>query len=690
MATTVTDGAGAPAADDAYAGFRASFAGEVAAPDDPGYDAARQVWNGNVDRRPALIARCRGVADVQAARRLRPRAPASPLSVRGGGHSAPGYGTNDGGLVHRPLADEGHPRRPRRPHGPRRGRRAVARARPGDAGVRPSDDRRHRVEHRHRRADAGRRSRLADGQARADRRQPALRRRRHRRRGLPDGERGARARTCSGRCAAAAATSASSRRSSTACTRSTEVLGGLVVHPLARRGDVLRFYREFCADAARRGGGLLRAPHPPRGGHPGRRRCCSATTARRPRASGSCAPAREFGQPLADLVAPMPYSARQSMLDEPNAIHGLHRYWRSAFTEQLDDGLFDAMVEEAAAFSSPLSALLFFYLHGAATRVPVGDTAFAARRPQWDFDAIGCWGDAAESDRHISWVKSAWDRFEPHLRATPTSTTSALTTRRRRCGPPTAQTTSGCGSSRASTTRRTCSGSTRTSSRADRPGGRPAPRLADSPDGRDGPLRAGRCGGQGHHAPPEVPQRTVPGAARGARRGVRPGDGRPRRAGRGAVRERAELVVRPRHRHARGAGRPPGPALSARHGGHLPALLGLERREHAALAGPAQADHRRGAGHVHLRRLDDRLGHGPDRGGGRRPLHPLPLPVPVHAMGHRRPAGEGRHVGAGPAHRSAGRRAGLRFGGLAGRRAGRAGDGKGEPHRRARPASSPR
>ena len=127
-------------------------------------------------------------------------------------------------------------------------------------------------------------------------------------------------------------------------------------------------------------------------------------------------PAREFGQPLADLVAPMPYGVRQSMLDDPNAIHGLHRYWRSAFTEQLDDGLFDAMVEEAAAFSSPLSALLFFYVHGAATRVPSGDTAFAARSPQWDFDAIGCWGEGAESDRHISWVKSAWDRFEPHLK----------------------------------------------------------------------------------------------------------------------------------------------------------------------------------------------------------------------------------------------------------------------------------
>ena len=55
------------------------------------------------------------------------------------------------------------------------------------------------------------------------------------------------------------------------------------------------------------------------------------------------------------------------------------------------DGLIDAIVDQAARFTSPLSALLFFYMHGAATRVPVDDTAFAARRPQWDFDAIGQW-----------------------------------------------------------------------------------------------------------------------------------------------------------------------------------------------------------------------------------------------------------------------------------------------------------
>ena len=58
---------------------------------------------------------------------------------------------------------------------------------------------------------------------------------------------------------------------------------------------------------------------------------------------------------------------------------------------------------------------MFFYMHGAATRVPTTDTAFSARRAQWDFDIIGQWSDPAESDRHIGWVRRAWDRMEPHL-----------------------------------------------------------------------------------------------------------------------------------------------------------------------------------------------------------------------------------------------------------------------------------
>ena len=75
-----------------------SLRGEVLEPSDAGYDDARRIWNGSVDKRPALIARCRGVADVLAALEYA-RANELLIAVRGGGHSIPGHSTCDGGIV---------------------------------------------------------------------------------------------------------------------------------------------------------------------------------------------------------------------------------------------------------------------------------------------------------------------------------------------------------------------------------------------------------------------------------------------------------------------------------------------------------------------------------------------------------------------------------------------------------------
>jgi FAD/FMN-containing dehydrogenase len=76
----------------------ANFAGEVIQPKEAGFDAACQIWNGHVQRRPALIARCRGVADVIAAVRLC-RDNDLPASVRGGGHAVAGHAICEGGVV---------------------------------------------------------------------------------------------------------------------------------------------------------------------------------------------------------------------------------------------------------------------------------------------------------------------------------------------------------------------------------------------------------------------------------------------------------------------------------------------------------------------------------------------------------------------------------------------------------------
>lgn len=392
--------------------LRDGLRGRLLQSGDEGYDGARRVWNGNVDRRPALIAQCANVADVQQAVRFAGRQ-GLLVSVRGGGHSAPGYGTNDGGLVIDLSA-----------------MKAIS----VDAGKRIA------------RAEGGVLWRELDARTQAH--------------GLATtggtvSNTGIGGLTLGGglgwlmgkhgltidNLLSAEAVTADGQALKVSATEHpdlfwglrggggnfgvvtafeyrvhpvTQVLGGMVIHPLDQAGDVLRFYRDFCPtlpDEAEANAALLTSPD----GIP--------VVALLLGYNGSIeagekilAPARSFGKPVADMVAPMSYGARQVMLDAPNAEHGLHRYWRSAFTEQISDRLIDVLVDEAARFSSPLSAMIFFYMHGAPTRVPPSATAFAPRRAQWDFDAIGQWTMGSESAAHIAWLRHLWSRAEPHLK----------------------------------------------------------------------------------------------------------------------------------------------------------------------------------------------------------------------------------------------------------------------------------
>ena len=395
----------------AVASLRTSFSGKLLTPETLGYDQARRVWNGNIDRRPALVARCAGVADVREAVRF-----ASQLgllvSVRGGGHSAPGYGTNDGGVVIDLSPMKG------------------IRVDPVSGTVRAQGGVLWRELDRETQAFGlavtggtvsstgiagltlggglgwlmGRHGLTVDNLLSADvvtadgalhhvssEREPdlfwALR---------------------GGGGNFGVVTSFEYRLHPV-----TEVLGGMIAYPLDQARSVARFYRDFCAglpDEAEAYLGFLTEPH---AGIPIVALILgyNGDPADGERVLGS---ARAFGSPLVDLVGPMPYAARQTLLDEPMAREGLHRYWRSAFASELPDNLLDLLVERAGDFSSPLSSLILFYLHGAAMRVPPDETAFSARRVQWDLDAIAQWADPAESDRHVSWLRHAWSQFEPH------------------------------------------------------------------------------------------------------------------------------------------------------------------------------------------------------------------------------------------------------------------------------------
>jgi FAD/FMN-containing dehydrogenase len=393
--------------------LQGSLRGELILRDTPSYEAARRVWNGNIDRRPALIVRCAGAADVQHAVNFA-RTHELLLSLRCGGHSAPGYGTNDGGMVIDMSLMKGIRVDPGT-------RTAIAQ---GGVLWREFD---HETQVFGLATTGGTVSNTgiagltlggglgwlmgkhgltvdnlvsadvitADGQFRtaSDRENPdlfwALR---------------------GGGGNFGAVTSLQYRLHPV-----TDTFSGLVIYPLDQGREVLRFYRDYCAtlpDEAEAFAALLT--------HDGHPVVALVLGYNGPVEAGEkvFAPARQFGKPIADLMGPMPYAARQRLIDDPSAIHGLHRYWRSAFVDQLSDGLIDGMLAGASNFTSPLSLLGLFYVHGAATRVPQNATAFAARRPTWDFDIIGQWTDAAESDGHIAWVRALWSRLEPDLTGT--------------------------------------------------------------------------------------------------------------------------------------------------------------------------------------------------------------------------------------------------------------------------------
>ena len=188
------------------------------------------------------------------------------------------------------------------------------------------------------------------------------------------------------------------------------VLGGMVLHPLEAAKDVLRFYRDFsaaCPDELSVYAGLLSTPD----GLP--------VVALIPGWFGpleqgeqALAPLRSFGSPIADLIAPLPYTQLQGLL-EGAVPFGLHRYWKSGYFTGLSDAVLDRVIEHAAAKTSPLSVVIFFHMHGVAARVPADATAFSSRRAQWDFDIIAQWTDPATAQAHIDWARAGWSAVAP-------------------------------------------------------------------------------------------------------------------------------------------------------------------------------------------------------------------------------------------------------------------------------------
>jgi FAD/FMN-containing dehydrogenase len=188
------------------------------------------------------------------------------------------------------------------------------------------------------------------------------------------------------------------------------VVAGMILYPMDKAKEVFQFYRDYirrAPDEMMSYAGFIVTPD----GIPVTF-ILPAWTGDVKEAEKHLAPLRSFGSPIADMITEMPYLQLQSILDAA-APAGIRRYWKSGYFIDLPDELLDIVLRNVAARPSPLSPVLFFHMRGAAAEVETAATAFANRRDQWDSDIISQWLDAADDEKNISWAKNFWKEIEP-------------------------------------------------------------------------------------------------------------------------------------------------------------------------------------------------------------------------------------------------------------------------------------
>jgi FAD/FMN-containing dehydrogenase len=188
------------------------------------------------------------------------------------------------------------------------------------------------------------------------------------------------------------------------------VLAGMVLHPLEKANDVLKFYREYTSqspDELSSWAALLTSPD----GNP---MVAILTCYTGPREVGEklVQPLKDFGPPIADMIQPMPYVKSQSLIDD-SFPRGLYSYWKSNLLRELSDEAIDTVVEAFRRVTSPYSSVLIEQLGGAVSRVAEDETAFNHRTSPYDLVIMPMWSEPKESEKHIRWADELWKAIQP-------------------------------------------------------------------------------------------------------------------------------------------------------------------------------------------------------------------------------------------------------------------------------------
>lgn len=403
--------------DSAVTALRTRVRGQVLRPEDSGYDAARRIWNGMIDRQPALILRCAGVADVIQAVDFA-REHQSRASVKGGGHNVAGNAVCDGGVMIDLSRMKGIRIDPIR---------CLARAEPGLTWGEFD----HETQALGLAVTGGIQSTtgiagltLGGGFGYLARKH-----------GL----------TCDNLLSADVVTAEGERVTASAAENADlfwglrggggnfgivtsfefrlhplgPVLGGRLVYPLAQAREVLQFFRERSKDEPEEMFSIASfATAPVIQSIPEELRgktvlvliiCYAGATEEGER---HLKPLRTFLPAAVDTIGMTPYTSMQTLLDAANPPHW-NNYWKAEFLDDLPDRAIDLLIDFATRAPSPMSKVLIPHLGGAISRVPLHDTAYVHRGAPFIVNINAMWANSEDSERNIAWAKDYWAALQP-------------------------------------------------------------------------------------------------------------------------------------------------------------------------------------------------------------------------------------------------------------------------------------
>jgi FAD/FMN-containing dehydrogenase len=400
--------------------FRSRLRGQLVLPGNEGYDAARRLWNGMMDKKPALIARCQGSADVMAAVNFA-RDNDLLLAVRGGGHNVAGNASCDDGLMIDLSLMKGVRVDPKT---------KVVRAQSGATlGDLDSETQVHGLA-----VPAGVVSTtgiagltLGGGTGWQTRK-----------RGLTiDNLISVDIVTADGKLQVA---SKDENPDLFWAVRGGGGNFGVVTsfeyqaypvgpqiwlccpfHPFEESGKVIRAFRDFMRTAPDDFGAALlfwsvpANPYFPEEHH-GKLTVIPLLVYFGDLAEGErlTAPLREMAQPLVDLSGPYPWTGLQAMFDPFVPTGDLQYYWKNCYLRSDDDEVLDFLVDVAATLPSEHTYLVFQPLGGALNKVGSADTAFGTRDINYMFEFDSMWADPSEAEKNIAWTRENWDALQKY------------------------------------------------------------------------------------------------------------------------------------------------------------------------------------------------------------------------------------------------------------------------------------